>query len=195
MAKKETKFEDLADVQLASELKGSLDITAERGFWTKARAKVEAGKLSVRGLKATIQLVEETGNAPTIRSSWAQYFGSAFIVEDLAGGKEQTLKEIFSVTIQGNRKLGGKVAFEELANGSKTFAELSKKVANLPDKENGESDTTLSGLVARFLKGVAKLENIKVDNVEDWERFTKFIDGVNKAARANHPAVISKKSA
>ena len=195
MAKKETKFEDLADVQLASELKGSLDITAERGFWTKARAKVEAGKLSVRGLKATIQLVEETGNAPTIRSTWAQYFASAFIVEDLAGGKDQSLKEIFSVTIQGCRKLGGKGAFEELAKGSKTFAELSKKVANLPDKENGESDTTLSGLVARFLKGVEKLENIKVDNVEDWERFTKFIEAVNKAARANHPAVISKKSA
>jgi hypothetical protein len=89
---KETKFEDMADVQLASELKGSLDMVAERGFWVKARAKVESGKLSVRGLKATIQLVEETGSAPTLRSSWSQYFGSAFIVEDLAGGKDETLK-------------------------------------------------------------------------------------------------------
>lgn len=194
MAKnKETKFEDMADVALASELKGSLDMVAERGFWVKARAKVESGKLSVRGLKATIQLVEETGHAPTIRSTWAQYFGSAFMVEDLAGGKEETLKDIFSVTIQGCRKLGGKSAFEDMAKNSKSFAELSKKVANLPDKNNGESDTTLSGLVAKFLKGIEKLENVKVDNVEDWERFTRFIDGVNKAARANHPAVISKK--
>lgn len=196
MAKnKETKFEDMADVALASELKGSLDMVAERGFWVKARAKVESGKLSVRGLKATIQLVEETGQAPTIRSTWAQYFDSAFMVEDLAGGKEETLKEIFAVTIQGCRRLGGKSAFEELAKGSKTFAELAKKVNKLPKKTSGDGDTTLSGLVSKFLASLDKLETVKVDNVEEWERFTRFIDGVNKAARANHPAVISKKSA
>jgi hypothetical protein len=189
---KETKFEDMADVQLASELKGSLDMVAERGFWVKARAKVESGKLSVRGLKATIQLVEETGSAPTLRSSWSQYFGSAFIVEDLAGGKDETLKEVFAVTIQGCRKLGGKGAFEELAKASKSFAELSKKVANLPDKDNGESDKSLDSLVARFLKGVEKLESIKVEDVDQWLTFCKAVEGINKAQRANHPSVARK---
>jgi hypothetical protein len=199
---KETKFEDMADVQLAQELKGSLDMVAERGFWVKARAKVEAGKLSVRGLKATIQLVEETGSAPTIRSTWAQYFGSAFIVEDLAGGKEETLKEIFSVTIQGCRKSKGKGAFEELAKGSKSFAELARKVANLPDANNGESDKSLDALVARFLKGMEKLENIKVGDVDQWLTFCKTVEGINKAQRANnqaqranHPVVAVRKSA
>lgn len=189
---KETKFEDMADVQLANELRGTLDITAERAFWLKARAKVEAGKLSVRGLKATIQLVEETGQAPTIRSSWSQYFGSAFMVEDLEGGKSESLKEIFAVTIQGCRKLGGKGAFEDMAKESKTFSALSKKVANLPDKNNGESEKSVDKLVETFLKGIEKLEDVSIKNPDQWMTFCKVIEGLNKAQRSNHPSVARK---
>lgn len=189
---KETKFEDMADTQLATELKGSLDMVAERGFWVKARAKVEAGKLSVRGLKATIQLVEETGSAPTIRSSWSQYFESAFKVEDLEGGNAETLREIFSVTINGCRKLGGKTAFAELVSTVKTFSALSKKVANLPDRDNGESDKSVDAYVAKFIKGVTALENQKIADVDQWLTFCKLVEALNKAQRASHPSVVAK---
>jgi hypothetical protein len=127
--------------ELVRELSASFNVNLEKAWWVKSRKMVEGGAISVRGLKATIKKVEDTfGNAPTLRSSWSQYFEDAFKVEDLEGGKAQTLKAILNLTIQATRKMGGRDGFEEIFKGVKSFSEFSKKVEQLPKKESNSSD-------------------------------------------------------
>ena len=127
--------------ELVRELSASFNVNLEKAWWVKARKMVEGGAISVRGLKATIKKVEDTfGNAPTLRSSWSQYFEDAFKVEDLEGGKAQSLKAILNLTIQATRKMGGRDGFEEIFEGVKSFSEFSKKVEKLPKRESNSSD-------------------------------------------------------
>jgi hypothetical protein len=144
MAKnKETASKASNDVndELVRELSASFNVNLEKAWWVKARKMVEGGAISVRGLKATIKKVEDTfGNAPTLRSSWSQYFEDAFQVEDLEGGKAQSLKAILNLTIQATRKAGGRTGFAEVIEGVKSFGELAKKVEKMPKKESNSSD-------------------------------------------------------
>jgi len=144
MAKnKETAPKASHDVndELVRELSASFNVNLEKAWWVKARKMVEGGAISVRGLKATIKKVEDTfGNAPTLRSTWSQYFSDAFQVEDLEGGKAQSLKAILNLTIQATRKAGGREGFAEILEGSKSFAEFAKKVEKMPKKESNSSD-------------------------------------------------------
>jgi len=144
MAKKESKVvkasNDVND-ELVRELSASFNVNLEKAWWVKARKMVEGGAISVRGLKATIKKVEDTfGNAPTLRSTWSQYFSDAFKVEDLEGGKAQSLKAILNLTIQATRKAGGREGFEEAISGVKSFSEFAKKVEKMPKKESNSSD-------------------------------------------------------
>ena len=126
--------------ELVRELSASFNVNLEKVWWVKARKMVEGGSISVRGLKATIKKVEDTfGRAPTLRSTWSQYFEDAFKVEDLEGGKAQPLTAILNLTIQATRKAGGRDGFAKVIEGVKSFAELSKKVEKLPKKESNSS--------------------------------------------------------
>ena len=146
MAKKEStekavKASHDVNDELVRELSASFNVNLEKAWWVKARKMVEGGAISVRGLKATIKKVEDTfGNAPTLRSSWSQYFEDAFQVEDLEGGKAQSLKAILNLTIQATRKAGGRTGFAEVIEGVKSFGELAKKVDKMPKKESNSSN-------------------------------------------------------
>lgn len=195
---KETKSENLPNVDLARELSATFDLKGERAWWVKARSVVEAGDISVRGLKATIKLVEESGQCPTLRSSWSQYFEDAFDVEDLEGAQSKTLKDIFSVTIQGTRKAGGRDGFAEVMKGVRTFAQLSKKVEAMPKKESaksedekGEALVTADAVVSFFIGAMADLEDITPTNSEQW---VKFLDLVKKMSQARESAIKGAKA-
>jgi len=157
MAKKETEkvakpSNDVND-ELVRELSASFDVNLEKAWWAKARKMVEGGAISVRGLKVTIKKVEDTfGNAPTLRSSWSQYFADAYLVEDLEGGKEQSLKAILNLTIQGTRKAGGREGFAKILEGSKSFKELSKKVEAMPKKESASAEVKKQEQVTEYLR-------------------------------------------
>ena len=200
MSKKEMKSQDMANVELARALASSIDLEGERAFWVEARSQIEDGELSVRGLKATIQLVEQTGQAPTIRSSWSQYFEDAYKVEDLEGGASKSLKEILNVTIQGTRKAGGRGGFAEVLEGVKTFAQLAKKVEAMPKKEKakaeGENETealiSADSVISFFIGAMADLEDITPRDSKQWEKFLNIVKTMSEATRATHPAVRSK---
>lgn len=157
MAKKETEkvakpSNDVND-ELVRELSASFDVNLEKAWWAKARKMVEGGAISVRGLKVTIKKVEDTfGNAPTLRSSWSQYFSDAYLVEDLEGGKEQSLKAILNLTIQGTRKAGGREGFAKILEGSKTFKALAKKVEDMPKKESATTEEKKHEQVEEYLR-------------------------------------------
>jgi hypothetical protein len=210
MAKKETAPKASHDVndELVRELSASFDVTLEKAWWAKARKMVEGGAISVRGLKATIKKVEDTfGNAPTLRSSWSQYFEDAFQVEDLEGGKTQSLKAILNVTIQASRKMGGRDGFAEVIKGVKTFAEFAKKVEKLPKREKTSSDeptladlkaamATADGVILIALHALRELSGDEA-TINDTEKAKELVNllGVLSAGRAGakerHPSKVS----
>ena len=202
MAKKDTapKASNDLDVVLAGELAKCVgDINAERVWWNKAKAEVLAGRISVRGLKATILKVEtDLGSAPTIKSTTSQYFEDAFKVEALEGADSVPLKDILNATIQATRKLGGRgkegVIFDEFLKGVKTFSGFTKKVEALPKKEQGETaPKSANDLMKAYIKAVGELENIAPSDPEVWTKFLKVVESQRKAiiAKSKHPAKAS----
>lgn len=190
--------------ELVRELSASFNVNLEKAWWVKARKMVEGGSISVRGLKATIKKVEDTfGNAPTLRSSWSQYFEDAFKVEDLEGGKAQTLKAILNLTIQATRKTGGREGFEEIFKGVKSFAEFSKKVEKLPKKESNSSDepsladlkaalATADGVVVIALTALRALSGDEAliqdfAKAEELAKVLKAITANSRAVAVKHP--------
>lgn len=210
MAKKETAPKASHDVndELVRELSASFDVTLEKAWWAKARKMVEGGSISVRGLKATIKKVEDTfGNAPTLRSSWSQYFEDAFQVEDLEGGKTQSLKAILNVTIQASRKMGGRDGFAEVIEGVKTFAEFSKKVEKLPKKEKSPSDdptladlkasmATADGVIFIALHALRELSGDEAiikdtQKAKELANLLGVLSGGRAGAKERHPSKVS----
>lgn len=204
MSKKEKKAKasNKVDDNLAIALQASFDIDAERVWWEKMKEMVNSDIISIRGVKATIVQVEQNkGNAPTIKSTWSQYFRDAFTVEELKDGKDESLKSIFSTTIQGCRRLGGREAFVEylegkLANGEVTcFSDLAVLVNKLEKNENGESDTeilTIDGYASLFM-GAKDLPNQLFADKGIADSFFKYVAALSKMnASAAHPALSSK---
>ena len=194
MAKNEKAVNASHDVndELVRELSASFDVNLEKAWWAKARKMVEGGSISVRGLKATIKKVEETfGNAPTLRSTWSQYFQDAFKVEDLEGGKAQSLKAILNLTIQATRKTGGRDGFAEALEGVKSFAEFAKKVEKMPKPQSGSGEPTLADLKAAMATadGVVQIALHALRSLEGEEAIIK--DTTSARALANLVGVLS----
>lgn len=210
MAKKETapKASNEVNDDLVRELSKSFDVTLEKAWWAKARKMVEAKEISVRGLKATIRKVEDSfGNAPTLRSSWSQYFEDAYKVEDLDGGKIQSLKSILNLTIQGTRKAKGREGFAELLEGVKSFSELAKRVEDMPKPKNGDSDeptladlkaamATADGVIHIALHALRSLSGDEAfisnySQADDLAKVLKSMVANSKAAQSKHPVAVS----
>ena len=190
-AEKAPKASNDLDVVLAGELAKCVgDVALERVWWAKAKAEVLGGRLSVRGLKATIEKVEnDLGSAPTVKASTSQYFQDSFKVEALEGGADAPLKDILNATIQATRKLGGRgkdgATFDEFLGGVKTFAGFLKKVEALPKKENATAPKTIDDLMLSYVKAVGEFENIAPSNPDVWTKFLGMVEAQRKAIISN----------
>lgn len=123
---KVTSTNDNANAVLVGELVAVLNLEAEATWFDKATTMLAEGRISVRGLKATIEEAEKVGNAPTIKASHAQYLGSARSVRALKGGEGQSLKTVLNTTIQAKRAFGKD--FASKVEASATFADFASIV-------------------------------------------------------------------
>ena len=179
-------------------------LEAEVVAYEKALVLLDSGALSVRGLKATIEEATERGSLPTLAPSTAQYFRASADVRALEGGRAKALKEVINTTIQGKRAFGA--GFEEMLEGSATFADFARKVkgALATKAEAGrksskkEAPADIDGVVKAFISSVQNLEAPASLVVVDTPTFEKFLgivqtmsqarQGALKQARAKHPA-------
>lgn len=163
---------DVVNVELKAQFEGVVNLEAELAVYEKAVTMLNAGSISVRGLKATIEAAQEKGALPTIKPSTAQYFVDSAKVRALAGGKDKPLKAILNATIQAKRakktnEKGKEVSmFEDLLAGSKSFADLVKATPKQGEKAKVERATladvkavmaTADGVVAFALNALREL--------------------------------------
>ena len=160
---------DAVNKGLADALAGSLNLKGELAWYERATVLLTSGKISVRGMKATIEQAEQVGSAPTIRASHAQYLADSVAVRHLDGGHEQPLKNIINATIQAKRafkkefsaKVEEATSFESFVQGIPSQGEQ-KREAHHNEKEAKEADINdLLKALGLALKAKQEIKNIK----------------------------------
>ena len=186
---------DAVNDSLVSDFTSILNLQGELNWYEKAVSMLNAGVISVRGLKATIEQAERTGTAPTLRASQVQYFADSAEVRKLEGGKNAPLKAILNTTIQAKRAY--KKDFSAKLSEAKTFAQFVSAIPSQGERAKAGrkgkvvGDGTLANLDAyiSLFMGAKDLEDLSIQNAEQFEDFCKFVGALIKAHKSNHPSV------
>lgn len=186
---------DVVNPDLKAQFEGVVNLEAELAVYEKAVAMLNAGSISVRGLKATIEAAQEKGALPTIKPSTAQYFVLSSKVRALAGGKDKPLKAVLNATIQAKRSFGKDA--ESFINASKSFAELVNATPKQGEKAKAERATladvkavmaTADGIVALALNGIRELsgDEAVISNVANAKALINALEVAMAVTR--HPS-------
>ena len=193
---------DVVNPDLKASFEAVVNLEAEIAVYEKAVSMLNAGSISVRGLKATIEAAAEKGALPTIKPSTAQYFILSAKVRALAGGKEKPLKAVLNATIQAKRAF--KSDAEAFINASKSFAELVNATPKQGEKAKADKASVADfkavlahadGVVALALKSLRDLsgDEAVITNVENGKALIRAIEIAMAVSR--HPSVKAKVSA
>lgn len=184
---------DAINDSLVSDFASILNLQGELNWYEKAVSMLNSGVISVRGLKATIEKAEEVGTAPTLRGSQVQYFVDSAEVRKLEGAKSQSLKVILNATIQAKRAY--KKDFSAKLSEAQTFAQFVRAIPSQGERakagrkaSQGETLANLDAYISLFM-GAKDLEDLTIQNTEQFEAFCKFVTALVKAHKSNHPSV------
>lgn len=189
---------DVVNVDLKASFEAVVNLEAEVAVYEKAVSMLNAGSISVRGLKATIEAAQEKGALPTIKPSTAQYFVVSSKVRSLEGGKAKALKEVLNVAIQAKRAYGKEI--ESKIESAKSFADFAKSIpsqgerAKAKRKSAEKSDLfTADAVMLHYVALVAELEDIAPSDPEVWTKFLGVVESQRKAilAKSKHPSKVS----
>ena len=185
---------DVVNSDLCAQLEAVINLEAELSVWAKMTAMLEAGTISVRGGKATLEKAEEKGMLPTMRVSQVQYFVPAKQVRSLKGGENKSLKETLNVTIQAKRAFGKE--FADKLESAETFAEFAKSVpsqgerAKAGRKSAPKTDAVTADAVISLAFGLWKdLDTHEIADIETAQKFAEqLVKAITYNKRKNHPS-------
>lgn len=189
---------DVVNVDLKASFEAVVNLEAEVAVYEKAVNMLNAGAISVRGLKATIEAAQEKGALPTIKPSTAQYFVVSSKVRSLEGGKAKALKEVLNVAIQAKRAYGKEI--ESKIESAKSFSDFAKSIpsqgerAKAKRKSADKSDLfNADAVMAHYIALVADLEDIAPTDPDLWTKFLGVVESQRKAiiAKSKHPSKVS----
>lgn len=193
---KEVRSIDLVNEDLVQALRGTLNEDALAVWFDSAVEMLEAQKISVRGLKATIEKADVW-----LAPSKVQYFRNGAKIRALKGGENQTIKKILTTTEDAKRAFGDE--FESKLESAKSFADFAKAIPPRKKATRGAGSETSSEKSAKsdlvdidagisFLSGlIAGLEGdaLLIRKIEDAEALIKTLQYFTRNAKAvNHPS-------
>lgn len=193
-APKAVSSADVVNTDLKGQLEAVINLEAELGAWEKMVSMLNAGTISVRGGKATLEAANEKGELPTLRVSQVQYFQATAKVRSLKGASDKSLKETINVTIQAKRAFGKE--FEANLDKASTYAEFKKSVPSQGEKpkagrkasQGAELDT--ADKVLKFaLNAWKELETHEIEDMATATKFAEMLAGsITYNKRKNHPS-------
>lgn len=168
---------DLANIDLAKKLQGTLNLEGEFAIYLEIDSLNEKGFLSVAGIRATLQEVEKVGSAPSLKSDYAQQFPIVREIRKMKGAEKKTLKELFNLAVQGRKALGTPAMAGKVAE-VKTLSALSTAVTKA--KEEKETATRGAGKETADEKKAGKVtpETLAVKLAEYLEKGGKLPDSI-----------------
>lgn len=153
---KEIRSIDLVNADLVKALRGTLNEDALAVWFDSAVEMLEAQKISVRGLKATIEEADVW-----LAPSKVQYFKNGAKVRALKGGEKQTIKKILTTTEDAKRAFGED--FEAKLESAKSFADFAKQI---PPREKATRGA-----------GTQNSSEKELDKISDLDGIFSFIQG------------------
>jgi hypothetical protein len=136
MAKELTSI-DFANTELAKGLTATLNEKAQGEWFAKAVAMLQNQEISVRGLKATIEMASDS---TWLKESHVPYFLNGSKLRGKEGGEKVALKKIIT-TIQDAKRAFSKDEFEQKLNDAKTFASFAKQIPPRETATRGAGET------------------------------------------------------
>lgn len=184
---------DVVNADLKVQFESVVNLEAELSVFNKAVSMLNAGTISVRGLKATIEAAQEKGALPTIKPSTAQYFANTAKVRALKGGDSKALKDSLNATIQAKRAFGKE--FEAKLESAESFAQFASSIpsqgerAKAGRKASAKVEAVTADAVISLAFGLWK--ELDTHDIKDIETAQKFAEQLVKAItynkRKNHP--------
>jgi hypothetical protein len=136
MAKELTSI-DFANTELAKGLTATLNEKAQGEWFAKAVSMLEAQEISVRGLKATIEMASDS---TWLKESHVPYFLNGAKLRGKDGGDKVALKKVIT-TIQDAKRAFTKEEFEQKLNDAKTFNAFLKQIPPRETATRGAGET------------------------------------------------------
>lgn len=135
MAKELTSI-DFANTDLAKGLSATLNEKAQGEWFAKAVSMLQNQEISVRGLKATIELASDS---TWLKESHVPYFLNGAKLRGKDGGDKVALKKVIT-TIQDAKRAFGK-DFDSKLDSAKTFNAFLKSIPPRETATRGPGDT------------------------------------------------------
>jgi hypothetical protein len=134
MAKELTSI-DFANTELAKGLIGTLNEKAQGEWFAKAVSMLQNQEISVRGLKATIEMASDS---TWLKESHVPYFLNGSKLRSKEGGDKVALKKVITVVQDGKRAFGKE--FDSRLDEAKTFNSFMKSIP--PRETRGAGETS-----------------------------------------------------
>lgn len=185
-SKKTAKPEDLANASLAQALTSAINEKALHEWFEKSANLMLGKTLSARGWNAT---VEASNVSVGFRPTWGAYVLRAFDLQRLAGGREVSVKLLFTTVQDAVRHEEYKgEGWERKVKGAKSFADFRAKVP--ARKSSNSEDKVAEDFMKSYINGIGSLDDIAPTDTEVWTKFLAVIEAQRKAiiARAKHPS-------
>lgn len=122
--------------EIVESLLSCFSLEAEYEVYLEIDALNASGALSVRGIQKTIEKVEEIGNAPTLKSSYAQNFPIVRKLRSELGGANESLKTLFNLAQNGRVAFGGVENLSQKISEAKDIANLKSAVEKAKEKKS-----------------------------------------------------------
>ena len=187
---------DVVNEDLRKDFENIVNLDAELKVFERAVSMLNAGSISVRGLKVTILVAQEKGTLPTIKPSTAQYFTTASKVRSLKGGENKTLKDVLNVTIQGKRAF--KKEFAEKLENAETFAQFANSIPSQGERvktgrKSAKPEAVTADAVISLALGLWKdLEKHEITDMAQAEKFAEMLARAISYNKRNHPSQARK---
>ena len=133
---KELTSIDFANTELAKGLSATLNEKAQGEWFAKAVSMLEAQEISVRGLKATIEMASDS---TWLKESHVPYFLNGAKLRGKDGGEKVALKKVIT-TVQDAKRAFGK-DFDSKLESAKTFNAFLKSIPPREPNTRGAGET------------------------------------------------------
>jgi len=205
---KELSSIDFANKELAKGLSSTLNEKAQGEWFAKAVSMLNAQQISVRGLKATIVLAQDS---TWIKESHVPYFLKASALRSKDGGDKVALKKVIT-TVQDAKRAFGK-EFDAKLEEAKTFAAFAKSIPARETTTRGAGESAdekaiskkvaeiavdADAVIALAMGLMAGLEGDAyfLNKIEDAEKFAGALAMQIKSSKSkNHPVNAKKVAA
>ena len=180
---------DTAIVDKYNDLSGSVH-DAELFFIIEMAGELNSGRTSVRVLAASIKQAQENGNAPTIRSSHAQYFQTAAkITSTIENASAQKVSDLLKLAARVQRE-NGVEGIESALNSAESFEQLDEQTPTQKQaKESKESKVeikvpdTVEIIVAEMVARLGKIKNLKESTTADLQALKAAMSALHVIAK------------